>query len=514
VLGQLLAASLDAVVVVAADGTITEWNPTAEQMFGWARNEVVGRPTAELMAGRDSEDAWDPAALAAAPAEVIALHRRRDGSVFQGQVRIRPIDGERRPSAWVCLVRDVTERALLDQVAAAVSGLDPVAAIARFAQALREVVPFSLLDLNVVEGDQLRRIVRIGGAVTDPLSQHTLPLAGTSSQMLLDYAVPMVVPLVIDDTRAGQFADEAWLQEAGVETAVVLPLVAEGRLFATLTVGFAEATPPAHWTVELLASIAVGIAQGVQNILAFERQRGEVRRLEELDRLKDDFLSGVSHELRTPLAALKGFMQLALLDWEEIADEEKRELLERSFRNADELSRLVEQLLDFSRLSEGRASLELRSIRLLPLVEELTDRMAPVLSEHHLEIEISADIRVVVDDNAIDRILTNLVSNAAKYSHSGTTIRVEARQAGDEVVVSVADKGIGIPEEHQDRVFERFFQSGKSPGSRRGTGIGLAIVRSYVELLGQRIWVESEPGQGSTFSFTLAEATSWERTQA
>jgi signal transduction histidine kinase len=247
----------------------------------------------------------------------------------------------------------------------------------------------------------------------------------------------------------------------------------------------------------------MAIAQGVKNLLTVEREREELRRLAELDRLKDEFLSGVSHELRTPLAALKGFVQLVLLDWDDMPADEKKELLRRGFRNAEDLTRLVEQLLDFSRLAEDRIKLAIRPMPLAPLIDELVERLSSVLSSHTVDVAVPKGLRVDMDPHAFERIMTNLLANAVKFSPPGGTVSISTEQAGDEVTVTVADQGRGIPAEHHDLVFERFFQSGPPSSSRRGTGIGLAIVRRYVELLGGHVWVKSESGAGAAFSFTL-----------
>ena len=117
----------------------------------------------------------------------------------------------------------------------------------------------------------------------------------------------------------------------------------------------------------------------------------------------------------------------------------------------------------------------------------------------------------MVDDNGIDRVLTNLISNAVKFTPRGAGIRIVAEPGPEEVVVHVIDEGTGIAPEHHERIFDRFYQAGPAVSSRRGTGIGLAIVARYVELMGGRIWLESEMGRGSTFSFSVPTRDAYER---
>jgi PAS domain S-box-containing protein len=234
---------------------------------------------------------------------------------------------------------------------------------------------------------------------------------------------------------------------------------------------------------------------------ALEMERKAAERLRDLDRLKDEFLATVSHELRTPLTAIVAFSEV-LAGSEKARDDMSPELLEGISRNASEMVGMIEQLLDYSRLEAGKVPLEPTAILLRSEALHCIETLGDAIGTRRSAVDVPADLEVQADERGFQRILVNLLSNAAKYSPEGSTIRVGARAQNDEVVVSVRDEGIGIPLEEQERVFERFYQSSTVSG-KRGSGIGLSIARRYVELHGGRIWLESEPGRGSTFFFTL-----------
>jgi signal transduction histidine kinase len=236
---------------------------------------------------------------------------------------------------------------------------------------------------------------------------------------------------------------------------------------------------------------------------AYDQQRQAAKELAEADRLKGEFLSMVSHELRTPLTAVKGFVDTVLLHWDRFPEQRRRDLLQRAAGNADDLSRLVDQLVDFARIDANQVNVDPRPLVVRSAVEEVVHDLAPVLADHPVEVDAPTTLVMLADADAFTHVLVNLLTNAAKFSPAGALIRVGGRTERGMAVVSVTDRGVGIAPDDQQRIFERFYQSDEAGSARLGTGIGLAIARRFTEVQGGRIWVESEPGRGSTFSFTL-----------
>ncbi|HEV8638360.1 MAG TPA: HAMP domain-containing sensor histidine kinase, partial [Chloroflexota bacterium] len=226
--------------------------------------------------------------------------------------------------------------------------------------------------------------------------------------------------------------------------------------------------------------------------------------LEELNRLKSEFISIASHELRTPMTTIMGFSEL-LLDHETPAETRERWL---AFINQEsrQLSALVDNLLDVSRIETGRLFLQPVPVDLCAAIDEVLAPLAASAPYHTLSANLARDAgRAQADPEKLRQILMNLIGNAIKYSPNGGRIGVTARRGpGDRVSVAVSDEGVGIPPEYRERIFDRFQRVDSSETRAiRGTGLGLYIVRHLVELHGGTIEVESEPGRGTTFRFTL-----------
>lgn len=225
-----------------------------------------------------------------------------------------------------------------------------------------------------------------------------------------------------------------------------------------------------------------------------ERQHA-LDRLEELVRWRQDFTDWIIHDLQTPTMAITAFTQL--LQDGGLSGAERAELLDRIASNAGTVQHLVDDLRAYTRLSSGQVELRAETVAVRDLVTRLLDDMAPILAEHPVDVNIDG-IEVEVDPQAFERILRNLLANAARHTPAGTAIRVTGRSAGAGTVLSVADDGPGIPGHLLPRVFARFESSG-----RGGMGLGLTIARRYAELHGGTIDVDSAPGEGTTFHVTL-----------
>ena len=304
-----------------------------------------------------------------------------------------------------------------------------------------------------------------------------------------------------EDKTYGKWAEA--VRSLGVRSMAIVPLKEEGTAFAVLNVYFAE---PRRLTADekaLLQAFAEEATVAVARAQAFEQERAARVRLEELDELKDEFISTVSHELRTPLTAIGGFATTLVTRWPVMTDDVRLSLLDRINGNAGEMQALVEQLLDMSRLNKGHVELDPSPIHLRSHIDKALNSLFAEPGGRLFFVEVPTDVWVYADPDGLNRILMNLVTNAIKYSPASDPVQIKAERSGLDVTVSVIDQGPGIPLDEQERIFEPFFQgSGRKPG-KSGTGIGLDIARRYVELHGGRIWVQSADGGGSTFSFTL-----------
>lgn len=266
-----------------------------------------------------------------------------------------------------------------------------------------------------------------------------------------------------------------------------------GRPYSTITI--------LYWN----AAVRLGFFTIIAVVLAARRQAE--RKILQLMRVKSDFVSTVSHELRTPMTCIKEGIELVSDGSFGSLNEAQQHHLDTARRNVDRLSRLLNDVLDFQKLEAGRVELELQECDLNRLVSQAADGFAPLARRRGLDLDLElapALPAVRCDPDRINQVLSNLLSNALGCTERGR-IAVCTELAGADVRVVVRDTGSGIRHEHLPRLFQDFSQLPAPAGARprRGTGLGLAIVARIVHQHGGEVKVESEPGQGSVFSFTL-----------
>ncbi|MGC8843078.1 MAG: sensor histidine kinase, partial [bacterium] len=235
----------------------------------------------------------------------------------------------------------------------------------------------------------------------------------------------------------------------------------------------------------------------------------DITELKRLDQMKTDFVSHVSHELRTPLTSIKGFVATLLADTEGYYDlDTRREFLQIIDQECDRLTRLINDLLNLSRIEAGRAlELILKPVDVVDIARKIIEIQKNYTSKHQFVLDVKQPVpTVIADEDKVDQIITNLVSNAVKYSPDGGEVRITIQEDPETggVLVAVKDQGIGIPKEVLPRLFQRYYRVEGRKIS--GTGLGLYLTRHLVEAHGGKIWVESEEGKGSTFYFTLPPA--------
>lgn len=231
-------------------------------------------------------------------------------------------------------------------------------------------------------------------------------------------------------------------------------------------------------------------------------------RLKALDQLKSEFVSHVSHELRTPLTAIKGAVDLMLREVAGPLTEKQIHYLTRVRSNTQHLAGLINDLLDLAKIESGRVEVKSSRVSLSGLMHEVVEGLRPLAAEKVVTLEANIpgpSILVCADRDKINQVLMNLISNAIKFTPAQGRVTVSASSNGSEnVQVSVCDTGPGVPPDEREKIFAKFYQIAELNGlNPKGTGLGLAISKALVELHGGKIWVESEEGHGSTFSFTL-----------
>jgi signal transduction histidine kinase len=259
--------------------------------------------------------------------------------------------------------------------------------------------------------------------------------------------------------------------------------------------------------VNLVTALANQSRVAIENAHLFLEIEEKGQQLEVANRHKSEFLANMSHELRTPLNAIIGFSEVLLERMFGEVNDKQEEYLQDIFTSGKHLLSLINDILDLSKVEAGRMELELTTFSLPMAIDNALTLVRTRAENHGITLELDVDGRLgdfVGDERKIKQILVNLLSNAVKFTSEGGRVGVHAGLANGNVEISVSDTGIGIAHEDQALIFEEFRQAGPDHvGKREGTGLGLTLTRKFVELHGGSIWVKSEVGHGSTFTFTL-----------
>jgi two-component system sensor histidine kinase KdpD len=246
-----------------------------------------------------------------------------------------------------------------------------------------------------------------------------------------------------------------------------------------------------------LITLSIDRAQALENIA-----RGEAAK--ESERLRTLMIDSITHELRTPLTSIKGAATTLLAGV--VERESSMELLTIIDEESDRLNRLVSEAVEMAQLDAQQVQMHFRPVNVLHLVEHACQACASLLEDHPAKIAVPADLQFDADEDYLKKVVCNLVENAAKYSGSGAPITISAERLGNSIMLSVADRGIGIDPAEQTLIFERFYRARSHSETTAGTGMGLAISRSIIEAHGGEITVTSQPGRGSVFTFEIPVA--------
>ena len=483
------------ILVTDLEGRIIRVNAATSAVTGFPASELIGRPVQRTTLAPD-----DPADL-----DALFLWPNRSGAPVRREGDVVTRDGRRRRIVWTSnMVRDerglpafavmtgidvTDERASAGLVAqlmqasvtTALIGVDPEGLITVFNSGAQR-----LLDLEAAE--------QIGRPFTDLFDPVQLLERTGAASPAEAFAV-----LTDDLRRDGELPlrDWIWRDRTG-----------EARL-VTMALSVAEPTSGTGGGTMLCVARDVTEQRRSQELLvaALEKERTAVERLKLLDDARNGFVSTVSHELRTPVTSILGYTEM-LLDGSVLEpDPEQLPLLETIRRNGRRLIDLCEDLLTLSGLDADSVTWEVEQIDLTRLLRAGVETLAPLLASRELDLQLGSETGPVVVDGdgpQLERVVLNLLSNAVKFTPDGGTVRAWVEDDGESARLVVADSGIGIPLEEQDRLFQRFFRSSTAQREAiQGTGLGLSIVQSIVAAHGGEVRVRSQEGEGSTFTVVL-----------
>ncbi|HEY7320829.1 MAG TPA: GAF domain-containing protein, partial [Candidatus Binatia bacterium] len=320
---------------------------------------------------------------------------------------------------------------------------------------------------------------------------------------------PVQVPDILDQREYTATRARPLLTRLGYRSLLSVPLFREQQIMGALTVWRRQTGEFKPEVVNLLQTFATQSALAIQNARLFREIEEKSRQIEAANRHKSEFLANMSHELRTPLNAIIGFSEVLGERMFGELNEKQAEYTDDILTSGRHLLSLINEILDLSKVEAGRMELELATFDLPLAIDNARTFVRERATKHGINLDVTVDERLgdfVGDERKIKQVLLNLLSNAVKFTPEGGRIGIHARQADGGVEISVTDTGIGIAPEDQARIFEEFRQVGGDYAHKKeGTGLGLTLAKKFIELHGGRIWVESEVGKGSTFTFTLPE---------
>ena len=497
-----------AIIALDGEGCIRMWNQSAERIFGWSEAEVLGHHNPTIPADREEEFRTLVKARMRGEAQAgfETVRVRKDGTLVDVSVWASPLrDSSGTVTGIMTELADITERKRGErdrvQLLASEQAARAEAGVEKRYLKLLEAAPDAILEV-----DRRGQIVLVNAQVEK--------LFGYSRAELLGKPVEMLIP--------GRFQNHPAHRDAYFGDPVMRPMGTGLELYAKRADG-------SEFAVDVtLSPNEVGGADRVICVVrdVTERRRAEEqirmlnqnleqrtealelqnREVERANRLKDEFLASMSHELRTPLNSIIGFSDLLAERGNEQFTPKQKRFIGHIQQGARHLLELINDILDLSKIEAGHLDLKYEEFNVSAAAAEVLATVRPIAVAKSMELTSTFPEGLSLDGDRLrfKQVLYNLLSNAIKFTAAGGRVSIDCSEAGGVAQFTVADNGIGIPSEEHEAIFSSFHQVGTTTkGVREGTGLGLAITKRLVEQHGGRIWLQSEPGKGSRFYFTL-----------
>jgi PAS domain S-box-containing protein len=531
----------DSILTFTLEGVVTSVNRAYERLTGWTRDELIGLNWDVLIAPVDRERMADRTRRALAgeklPSQFEVRTLCKDGRVvpLEGRTRMQR-DLDERPTGFQGIYRDITERKqaeealreseeryrtmfaeaqergeVLDRLyrvmASMQVSLNSQDRLRAFVEGVHKVLGFDRFYVALASPD-LAAFEVVAAAGVEMFER--LPLTPAAGPLYHAYATRQPLAILSDeDLRrvppvGAEYRDRSYFRSRRF---IVAPLIAGDRV-----IGVASADnkttrrpiTPAH--VELFTLVAQQLATALEEARLYAEVERKSAELESASRHKSEFLANMSHELRTPLNAVIGFSEVLSERMFGELNEKQDEYLKDIHASGRHLLSLINDILDLSKIEAGKMELEPSDFDLPMTIENALMFVRERAARRDIALHSVVDRRLAkihADERKIRQVLLNLLSNAIKFTPEGGRIEIGAKPVDGCIEVSVSDTGVGIAPEDQEAVFEEFRQVGTAEKKVEGTGLGLALSRKFVELHGGNIWVKSQVGEGSTFTFTV-----------
>ena len=530
-LAAIVAGSSDAIIGMALDRTIISWNAGSERLYGYTAAEIIGRSIDLLAvpaAANEVSQIREALLRGEATVNLDTVRRHRDGRTLPVSISVSPVsDASGAIIGAAGIHRDIAARVRVEQA---------IEEARQFAEAMDRV---GLALATTLDPDQLYHIIleqamavlpcenavifayREGwawvaasrGEPHVPPGTRLFPLTGSARPWLATDHHD-VVYLPDTDLEPSWINPPPWVGVLRTRSAIVVPLRSETGLLGAFQI---HSTIPQRYEdrhLVLARAFGVRIVQALRNAQLHAAEQQRATAAEELARLRSDFVGAVNHELRTPLTSLLGFAELLQTHWSELDEERRAAYLQRIVIAANRQLRLVQDLLDVTRVESPEFRCEQRPFALRPVLEQAIAEVQGSYSDQRVDLHGSNKVVAEGDAGRTQQILANLIDNAAKYSPESSLVDISWSLVGEQVAVRVRDQGPGIPEAERAQLFTRFGRLARSRtrAGRTGTGLGLYLSRTLARAMGGELDLESTGPHGSTFRLLLPGVSQGEAT--
>lgn len=404
------------------------------------------------------------------------------------------------------LYKEARERlALVNKLARIISSsLDIQEVYEGFAEELRKLMNVDWATIAFIEGDKLRFVALSTkiGIVWE--RRKVLPLSGTTIEWVAHHKQTLVESDLAQERKF--WTGEQHLKQ-GIRSIIYLPLITKGEVFASLIIASRRPNAYGQRELALLEQISTQISGAIDNVRLHALEKEQRLKLEEQAKIKSQFIAVLTHEFQTaltPMLASGGL--LAEQVQREYPDSPIARLAKNVVNGCNTLEVRLDDLADLAKREIVTLKVKLKSLNLLPLLQSVASQFFVVAQSkgQSFTLDLPPSLpRVKGDGERLEQVLINLLRNATKFTLGGGNITLRAREEGDNLIIQVQDSGSGIPKEEQEKIFEPYYRAGPNKRKFPGLGLGLTLSKQLVELHRGKLWVESEEGKGSTFSFSL-----------
>ncbi|MET3502029.1 PAS domain S-box-containing protein [Mucilaginibacter rubeus] len=516
-LAAIVENSDDAIISKTLNGIITTWNGGAEKIFGYQERETIGKHISILIPrDRLSEEDIIIENIRNGNKvdhfQTVRLHK--NGSAIDISLTVSPVKDRHGTIIGASkIARDITaakkaetairhqtaKLKILNTIGKAISEkLDTESILQKVTDATTQVTgaAFGAFFYNTINQDgEAYMLYSLSGAPKEAFENFGMPRNTAVFHRTFSGEGVLRVDDITKDPRYGQNAPHFGMPEGHlpVVSYLAVPVISSsGNIIGGLFFGHPEAGVFLQEHEDIVVSLASQAAVALDNSRLFTE-------VKELSQKKDEFIALASHELKTPLTSMSGFLQLL----ERKVIDVNRPFVAKAITQLKKLNALINDLFDISKIQSGKLQFYFEEFDFTGLIKENLEAIREAYTSHEIYFDESGEMILEGDKMRLDQVLTNLVTNAIKYSPESDRIEVSAKRSETEIQVSVKDYGMGINEENISHIFSQFYRAKDVNRSITGLGLGLYITKEIIERHGGRIWVESEPRMGSTFSFVL-----------